>query len=161
MKPILFAEDSEDDVFLLQRAFRRANVPNPLHVARDGREAVIYLENATNPVPGVVVLDVKMPYQGGLEVLSWIRAQPKWNETPVLMMTSSSQDQDIRAAYRLGADAYLVKPSGSEELERLVRQLTGATGRPRHDPVWQSIVCNQPPPPPAVSRPGTPPSVAG
>jgi CheY-like chemotaxis protein len=147
MKPILFAEDSEDDVFLLQRAFRRVKVANPPSFVRDGQQAVTYL-SGDNPRPGCIVLDVKMPFRGGLEVLGWIREQPKWNDTPVLMMTSSSQERDIREAYRLGADGYLVKPSGPGELDQLVNHLTTAASSPRTDPIWQTLPCNCPPPPP-------------
>jgi len=152
MKSILFAEDSEDDVFLLQRACRRAQLSNPLTFVKDGREAVQYLSAAPS-TPGCVVLDVKMPYRNGLEVLGWIRAQPQLNDLVVMMMTSSGQDQDVREAYRLGADAYLVKPSGSEELEKLVGHLKTAIAAPRGDPVWQTLPCNRLPP---VSRPNKP-----
>lgn len=153
MKSLLFAEDSEDDVFLLQRACRRAELPNPLTFVKDGREAMQYLSGAPSP-PGCVVLDVKMPYRNGLEVLGWIRSQAQLKDVVVMMMTSSGQDQDVREAYRLGADAYLVKPSGSEELDKLVRQLKTAVAAPRGDPVWQTLPCNRRPP---VNRPSTPP----
>ena len=144
MKNILFAEDSEDDVFLLQRACRRAQLANPLTFVKDGREAIAYLADAPT-LPGCVVLDVKMPYRSGLDVLGWVRSQPRLNDLVTMMMTSSAQDQDIRQAYRLGADAYLVKPSGSDDLDKLVRQLKTAIAAPRGDPVWQSLACNRPP----------------
>ena len=145
MKPILFAEDSEDDLFLLQRALKRAKICNPLVFVRDGREAVTYLAGDHLP-PGCIVLDVKMPYRGGLEVLGWIRGQSKFADTPVLMMTSSSQDLDVRNAYQMGADAYLVKPTGSDHLDQLIVELKSAAGSPRGDPVWQSLSCNRPRP---------------
>ena len=146
MKSILFAEDSEDDVFLLQRACRRAQLPNPLTFVRDGREAINHLSQA-EVGPGCVVLDVKMPYRNGLEVLRWIRSQSKLSNSVVMMMTSSAQEQDIREAYQLGADAYLVKPSGSDELDRLVNQLkTTILTAGRGDQAWQALPCNRRPP---------------
>jgi CheY-like chemotaxis protein len=146
MKSILFAEDSEDDVFLLQRACRRAQLPNPLTFVRDGREAIDYLSGA-EAGPSCVVLDVKMPYHNGLDVLRWIRNQPKLNHAVVMMMTSSAQEQDIREAYRLGVDAYLVKPSGSDELDRLVNQLKSTIlTAGRGDQAWQALPCNRRPP---------------
>jgi CheY-like chemotaxis protein len=152
MKSILFAEDSEDDVFLLQRACRRGQLANPLTFVKDGREAINYLSEA-EALPGCVVLDVKMPYRSGLEVLDWIRRQSKMNGLTVMMMTSSAQDQDIREAYRLGADAYLVKPSGSDQLDKLVQELKTTLSAPRGDPAWQALACNRPPP---LSRPDKP-----
>jgi len=152
MKSILFAEDSEDDTFLFQRACRRGQLANPLTFVKDGREAINYLA-AAQSFPGCVVLDVKMPYRSGLDVLGWIRSQTALNDVIVMMMTSSAQDRDISEAYRLGADAYLVKPTGSDQLDKLIQQLKSTVSAPRGDPAWQALACNRPPP---VSRPDKP-----
>lgn len=133
--PILYAEDSDNDVFLLQRAFVRAKVPHPLVTVRDGRAAIDYLESVapgvaglrgTRPAPGLVLLDVKMPHLSGLEVLRWIRARKAFADLPVLMLSSSPSEQDIAPAFAAGANGYLVKPTRPQELESLVAGLKAA-----------------------------------
>lgn len=121
--PILYAEDDENDVFLAELAFKRAEIHNPLVIVRDGQMAVNYLagegphaDRAGHPLPCLVLLDMKMPRLSGLEVLKWIRSQPKVCTLPVLMLTSSSQDADVNRAYIQGANGYLVKPSTPAEM---------------------------------------------
>jgi two-component system response regulator len=135
--PILYAEDSDDDVILLQRAFVRAQLPHPLVTLRDGRAAQDYLHaaangspimRATRPMPRLVLLDIKMPYLSGLEVLRWIRANPSFAGLPVLMLSSSAADRDIEPAFQAGANGYLVKPHSLAGLDALVAGLKGALG---------------------------------
>jgi CheY-like chemotaxis protein len=128
--PVLYAEDEENDVFLMQRAFRKAGVSNPLQTASDGADAIHYLQGAGDyadrerfPLPCLVLLDLNLPRNSGLEVLKWIREQPELKHLPVVILTSSNQHRDITAAYQLGANGYLVKPPSSEKLIELVSTL--------------------------------------
>jgi CheY-like chemotaxis protein len=114
---ILLAEDREDDILLVQRAFSRANVPNPVYVVRDGEEVIWYLKGegkysnrAEYPLPDLLLLDLKMPIKSGFEVLKWIRRQPCLAALRVLVLTSSDSLRDVNLAYRLGANSFLVKP---------------------------------------------------
>jgi two-component system response regulator len=127
--PILLVEDEPNDVFFFQRAMKRVGLMNPLQVANDGREAIDYCEGAGRfakreefPLPCLVLLDLKLPYVMGLDVLKWIRQQPEWAPI-VLILSSSSAETDIAAAYRLGANAYLVKPAEVGKLEDMVKAI--------------------------------------
>ena len=121
--PVLYAEDEEDDVFLLRHAFKEAGISNALTSVPDGEAALQYLSGSGDysdrsryPLPILLLLDVNMPMVSGLEVLQWVRAQPSLRLLPVLILSSSSQDSDVRRAYELGANGYLVKPSALEAL---------------------------------------------
>lgn len=127
---ILVVEDNPDDVLLLQRAFRRANLPNPLHFVSDGQQAMEYLggappyeDRAKYPVPGLVLLDLKLPKRTGHEVLQWIRAQPGLRRLPVAVLTTSRESPDVNRAYDLGANSYLTKPVEFDSLLQLVTTL--------------------------------------
>lgn len=116
---VLLAEDEMHDVFLLQRAFRVAEVKNPLVSVSNGQEAIWFLEGhgayadrAQHPAPCLMLLDLKMPIVSGFEVLEWVRDQPSFQKSlPVIVLTSSDQEGDVRRAFELGASDYLVKPS--------------------------------------------------
>jgi CheY-like chemotaxis protein len=127
-RAILLVEDNEDDVFLMRRALKAAHIANPLQVVEDGQQAVDYLAgNGTYadrdqyPFPAVVFLDLKLPMKGGLEVLDWIRKQPQFANLVVLVLTSSSEPSDLKRAYGLGANSYLVKPPTAEQLLDLAK----------------------------------------
>jgi CheY-like chemotaxis protein len=129
MKTILQVEDDPNDVYFFQRAMKKAGVPNPTQVACDGQQAIDYLRGAGKfadreqfPLPALVLLDLKLPYVMGMEVLRWIREQPG---TPmvVVILTASSEEQDIAAAYRLGANGFLVKPSEASKMDDLVKAI--------------------------------------
>lgn len=129
MKPILQVEDDPNDVFLLQHAMTRAGVQNPIQVATNGQEAIDYLKGSGKfaarenfPVPCLVLLDLKLPYVMGLNVLQWIRQQPG-KPLVVIMLTASGEDADIAAAYRLGANAFLTKPSESSKLVEMAKAI--------------------------------------
>ena len=128
--PILLVEDDPDDVALIERAFRRANLANPVKVARDGEEAVEYLSGTgpfadrnSSPLPVLILLDLKVPRRTGHEVLEWMQAQDGLRRIPVAVLTSSRERRDVDKAYDLGANAYLVKPVDFEELLRMVKAL--------------------------------------
>jgi CheY-like chemotaxis protein len=130
--PILLVEDDENDVFFLQRALKEERITNPVRVAEDGQEAVDYLsgvgrfaDRAKFPVPCLIILDLKMPRRTGLEVLEWIRAHHAFLTIPVIVFTSSAQPEDIDRAYRLGANAFVVKPPSVEERLEFARLLKG------------------------------------
>jgi two-component system response regulator len=123
---ILQVEDEENDVFFLKIAFKAAEVTNPLHVARDGQEAIDYLsgngEYANReqfPLPGLMLLDLKLPRVMGWEVLKWTRARPELQGLVVVILTSSQLEYDIKLTYELGANSYLVKPSSTLELRKI------------------------------------------
>jgi CheY-like chemotaxis protein len=125
---ILLAEDEEDYVLLIQHAFGKANIPNPLHVVWNGQEAISYLKGEGKyanrdeyPLPDLMLLDLKMPRVNGLEVLKWLRAQPEMAALRVLVLTSSDQIRDVNEAYQLGANSFLVKPSDFEDFTQLSR----------------------------------------
>lgn len=126
--PILVVEDNADDVLLLQRAFKKADVPSPLHVVPDGQAAIDYLGGAgpyadrrRYPMPALVLLDLKLPKRTGHEVLDWIRSQPGLRRLPVAMLTSSRESPDVNRAYDLGVNSYLAKPVDFDALLALVR----------------------------------------
>ncbi|MFO1497207.1 MAG: response regulator [Verrucomicrobiota bacterium] len=128
--PVLYAEDDADDVFLMRRAFAAVAVQHPLEIVSDGRQAIDCLsaQNAfaarrADPLPCVVLLDLKLPEVPGLEVLRWIRQQPALRALPVVILSISQEPSDVVAAYELGANSFLVKPRGSERLNALVRSL--------------------------------------
>jgi CheY-like chemotaxis protein len=128
---ILLVEDDPNDVLLVQRACRKAKVEHPLQVVGDGEAAVAYLagQNAFTdreryPLPGLILLDLKLPRKSGLEVLAWLREQPKLRRLPVVVLTSSNETSDINQAYDLGANSYLVKPVAFDNLEDLLRMIS-------------------------------------
>ncbi|MGE5639283.1 MAG: response regulator [Clostridia bacterium] len=116
---ILIAEDDAHQAFLAERAFRDAGVAEPILAVATGDEAIAAL--ASRPLPRVVLLDHDLPGRSGLEVLAWIRAQQDLSFLPVLIVSGSSHPSDARAAYLLGANGYVAKPSTYEELARLAR----------------------------------------
>ena len=154
-RPVLYAEDEENDAFLMQRAFLKACVSNPLQIVSDGDAAIQYLsgtgefsDRTKYPPPCLLLLDLNMPRQSGLEVLKWVRSQPSLQSMPIVILTSSSQDRDIGSAYSLGANGYLVKPPSSEKLIDLVTGLRDVCLVPDGQTEgWLDIKGNQPPPP--------------
>ncbi|WP_019587846.1 response regulator [Deinococcus apachensis] len=118
---VLLIEDSADDVLFIRRAFRAAEADVALRVACDGEQALEAL--GAERVPDLILLDLKLPRVGGLEVLSWLRAQAHLALVPVVVLTGSHEPQDVRGAYELGANSYLVKPVNAEALRHLVGTL--------------------------------------
>ena len=150
--PVLYAEDEENDVFFLQRAFGKANLPG-LKVVHDGQQAVDYLSASERdpvkcPVPSLVLLDIKMPFLSGLEVLAWMRKQPAVAGLPVLVLTSSSQGKDIELAYSLNVTAYVTKPSAANKLLEFAHALRAFQEGRSGVPFDFSNVSGYRPPPP-------------
>jgi len=129
-KIILLVEDNPDDVELTLRALKKNNITNEVVVARDGEEALEYLTatgryegHTLTDLPQVVLLDLKLPKVGGLEVLRAIRANPQTRLRPVVVLTSSSEERDVIASYDLGANSYIRKPVDFNQFLEAVRQL--------------------------------------
>ena len=125
--PILYVEDEETDVVLLQHVLVRVGIRNPLQTVKDGKQARDYLggtepfgDRQQYPLPGLVLLDLNLPYWNGFEVLGWIRQQPELRRMPVIILSSSNRPDDIVHAYDAGANAYVVKPNALAELTSLV-----------------------------------------
>jgi hypothetical protein len=124
-RPVLLVEDNPVDVDLTLRAFARRKLTNPVHVARDGEEALAWLERwkAGEPLPLLILLDLKLPRIHGLEVLAQWKADPVSKAIPVVVLTSSAEDQDIAAAYKLGANSYIIKPVDFDKFLAIADQI--------------------------------------
>jgi CheY-like chemotaxis protein len=124
-RPVLLVEDNPVDIDLTLRAFARRKLTNPILVARDGEEAVAWIERweAGEPLPLVILLDLKLPRLHGLEVLARLQANPVSQPIPVVVLTSSAEDQDIAAAYTLGANSYIEKPVNFEKFLEVADQI--------------------------------------
>ncbi|MCK9386899.1 MAG: response regulator [Sulfuritalea sp.] len=129
LKPILLAEDNPQDAELILEALADNKLANRVTLVRDGVEALEYLRSegkyATRKpgIPAVVVLDIKMPRMDGIEVLRAIRADPALKLVPVVMLTSSREEQDLIRSYSLGSNAYVVKPVKFAEFIDAVKQV--------------------------------------
>lgn len=129
MKPILLVEDNPDDELLTLRALKKNHIQNDVIIARDGPEALSYLfgsEEGGGPepvVPSIVLLDLKLPKIDGIEVLRRIRNDPRTRLVPVVILTSSREEQDLINGYQLGANSYIRKPVDFPEFITAVRQL--------------------------------------
>ncbi|OHC66767.1 MAG: two-component system response regulator [Rhodocyclales bacterium GWA2_65_20] len=129
-RPILLVEDNPDDEALTLRAFSKNRITNPVVVARDGVEALDYLfgtaaDPASGPAvtPAVILLDLKLPRIDGLEVLRRVRADTRTRLLPVVILTTSKEQQDIFEGYSLGANSYIRKPVDFEKFLQAVGQL--------------------------------------
>ena len=129
-KVILLVEDNEDDVELTLRAFKKNNIRNRVVVMRDGAEALDYLfaagaaeRRAVRDLPQVVLLDLKLPRVDGLQVLERIRGDERTRLMPVVILTSSKEEQDIIKGYQLGCNSYVRKPVSFDEFLDAARQL--------------------------------------
>jgi CheY-like chemotaxis protein len=126
----LLVEDSDDDILLTRRSFRRAEIRNPLQVVHSVDEAICYLggeglfsNRLEFPLPALVLLDLKMPRREGFELIEWVRSQPSFLALRIIVLTSSDSRSDVERAYDLGANSYLVKPVESEAFVEALRML--------------------------------------
>lgn len=127
---ILLVEDNPDDVELTGRAFKKAGLTNPFHVARDGAEALDFLFSAGKyahrsavQAPHLILLDLQLPKESGLEVLKRIKAEQRTRDIPVIVLTGSTRDSDIAECRRLGVHDYIVKPVGFQNFSEIIPRL--------------------------------------
>ncbi len=128
--PILVAEDEETDGLLLRIALKEAGLRNPLVIVRDGQAVVDYLTGAapyadrvTHPLPGLLLLDLKMPRMSGFDVLEWLASRPDFAHLPAIVLSSSLEEADIQKARQMGARDYLVKPHDYRHLTLALQQI--------------------------------------
>lgn len=124
---VLVVEDNPDDVLLLRRAFDRAEITSPIHVVSDGQEALDYLtgqgayaDRSRFPLPAVILVDLQMPRLSGLELLGRLREHANLRLIPTVVLTSSRDQRDIREAYDLGANSYIVKSDKVVEMAQAI-----------------------------------------
>jgi len=139
---ILLVEDNPDDIELTLRAFKQYNIRNEITVVRDGAEALdhlfatgAYSDRDTTTMPAIVILDLKLPKVDGLEVLQRMRADERTKTVPVVILTSSTEEQDMVSSYKFGANSYVRKPVDFTQFVEAVRQM---------GLYW--LVINEPPP---------------
>lgn len=125
---LLIVEDSEDDVFFIERIFKQLGARCDLKFARDGVEAIEYLEGKGQftdrrqfPLPTIILMDLKMPRINGFEVLQWMQNQPEIRLIPTIVVTSSTLQEDVTRAYRLGANAVMNKPVDKDSLLQMLK----------------------------------------
>ena len=137
LRPILLVEDNPVDIDLTRRAFRRRSLLSPLEVARDGEDALARLASweRGQPVPAVILLDLKLPRVDGLEVLRRIRAHPRFGTLAVVVLTSSAEHSDVQAAYKAGASSYIVKPIDFERFVTVCQHIEAYWGEINLPPV--------------------------
>jgi CheY-like chemotaxis protein len=128
--PILVADDEKNDIFFLRRAFQKAGLTTEIFEVPDGEQAEKYLageelfsDRNRFPMPYLLLLDIKMPKRDGFDVLKWLQGRTEFKDLTVVMLSSSSQDSDIRKARELGARDYFVKPSDFDQLTQVVQTL--------------------------------------
>jgi len=124
---ILLVEDCPDDLLLLQRFFSKAGLRNPVQSVPDGVEAMSYLlgrgpyaDRKAYPEPNILLIDINMPRVNGLELMSWLRTQPDFEHIVAIALSGSAEQDEINRAYQMGANSYLLKPSASAELEKVI-----------------------------------------
>lgn len=132
---ILLVEDNPDDEILTMRALTKNKVANAVAVARDGQQALDYLLDAAHEVPAIILLDLRLPKISGLDVLRRLREVPRLKLVPVIILTSSREEQDVIMGYRLGCNSYVRKPVNFEQFSEAVKEL---------GLYW--LVLNEPPP---------------
>jgi len=127
---VLLAEDNEHDIIATKRAWKRHHIANPLYIVKDGEECLDFLhqrgkysEPETTPRPGILLLDINMPKMDGLAVLKHIREDRELRHLPVVILTSSKDEEDRLKSYNLGVNAYIVKPVGFDNFSEAVRTI--------------------------------------
>lgn len=124
-QPILLVEDNPVDLDLTLRAFSAQKLSNPIDVARDGEEALDYFKKweQGSPLPLVILLDLKLPKISGLEVLEVIKKHPVFKTIPVVILTTSTESTDVKSAYQLGVNSYIVKPVDFSKFMEVAKQI--------------------------------------
>lgn len=120
--PVLLVEDDADDQYFIARAFQESGAPAQLEAVSDGQSAIDFL--GRQPAPRLVLLDLNLPRKSGLEVLRWLRGDARCRSLIVIVLTSSTSEDDMRKAYAQGANAYVIKPADPTRLREFVELLT-------------------------------------
>ena len=120
---IVLVEDNPDDQALTLRALKKQNIANEIVVVNDGVEALDFLLAPDNPMPHLVLLDLKLPKLDGLQVLQRLRSEPRTQLLPVVVLTSSDEERDVIDGYRLGANSYIRKPVDFNQFTEAIRHL--------------------------------------
>jgi CheY-like chemotaxis protein len=143
---VLLVEDDLNDIFLVKRAFKLANLIHPLQIVTDGVEAVQYLigegkyaDRRTHPLPQLIVMDLKLPRKTGLEILEWLKKDGALKRIPVVIVSSSENPADINRAYELGANAYMIKPVDFHEVEHLFQSILKYWGQQCAQPALEEL----------------------
>ncbi len=123
MKTILLVEDDRVDVMTVKRALKELNVPNPLKVAGNGEEALEYLEDQSNPKPGIILLDLNMPKMNGIEFLKVVKQDEALRRIPVVVLTTSKEEQDRVASFDLSVAGYIIKPVDYVQFVEVMRAI--------------------------------------
>jgi CheY-like chemotaxis protein len=123
--PILLVEDNPVDIDLTLRAFKMRKLVNPIIIARDGEEALAWIDKWTDgePLPIVILLDLKLPKVHGLDVLKKLKTNPNFKKIPIVILTTSADNSDVKTAYELGANSYIVKPVNFEKFIEVVEKI--------------------------------------
>jgi CheY-like chemotaxis protein len=129
LKPILLAEDFEPDAAAIQTAFKKRGVINPIFVVSDGAEAIAYLKGegiydnrVKFPLPGMLLLDLKMPKRNGLEVLEWCKTQAYLSDLLIIVLSAHHEIKEVTRAYELGANTFLIKPVSEDDVANLAEK---------------------------------------
>jgi two-component system, response regulator len=124
---ILFVEDNPSDVALTKRALNKSNIECTLLVAKDGQQALDMLfppsDSDYNKLPNLILLDINLPKINGLDVLKIIRSDPRTKQIPIVVLTSSNEDKDVRESYATGANSYIRKPVDFVKFSEAIKQL--------------------------------------
>ena len=126
-KTLLLVEDSEDDRFFMRQAFRKSNFSWAIQEVFDGDEAIAYLsgdgpysDRKQFPLPLIILLDLNLPKKSGFDVLKWARSQEAFKSVQIIVLTASTRPGDVKRAYSLGANSFLVKPATMDELTLMI-----------------------------------------
>lgn len=143
---VLFVDDSENDILLMRRAFKKGESSFSQREVHNGEEAIAYLsgegvysDRVQYPLPALVLMDLNMPRKSGFDVLEWARTRPELKGVTIMILTASSRPEDVSRSFELGASSYLVKPSSLQALTDMVRSLNDWT-KLNHFPPRNQIV---------------------
>jgi len=150
---VLIAEDNENDIEMLRRAFRQASITAPIQYVTDGEQAISYLKGEGRfarrdefPLPDLLLLDLKMPRQSGFDVLEWLRPQPSLSHLRVVVLTTSEDLRDVNRAYALGAASFLTKPVNFVEFKDTIQAMYNywaafnRTPQIERPPLWNPLL---------------------
>ncbi len=121
-KTILIVEDDQVDVMTIKRAFKQVEAENDLHIESNGEEAIRYL-NEVKELPGLIILDLNMPKMNGIEFLNIIRSNPKFKHLPVVVLTTSKEQQDKISTFNLNISGYMIKPVDFNQFKDMVKTI--------------------------------------